>query len=419
VALLTITGDTYEAHRDYVLGVLGRRSPWLDGPDREAALHDAYAVLLEKQRDGGLDLEAMHPRQLRAYLVQTALHKALDEGKRAGRHRSVPLGEDDVFADDRGPTAEERVDADTERARLLEILAELPERQQTIVKLRFFFDRSPREIQRYLGVTERVYRRELERAMKAISERFELVRRGEFCESRRSLIVAYVAGVAGESRDVEARRHLSSCPSCARWAAELRLAGAKVAAVAPLPALVASGDARLHGMGERVLGVLETVKQHATGVALRADPGAAGYAAGIRPGGILATVAGCVALTGSAAYCALEGLPVVPHPRGEHAQQADARPRAKRKDVARTSVAPMPTSRPPRPQPTATPAPRKQERSERKRDESKTRGASGQVSAPAAVDAEFGVEAAVEPVAPAPSAAAPAPPPHPPGEFDP
>jgi hypothetical protein len=165
-----------------------------------------------------------------------------------------------------------------------------------------------------------------------------------------------------------------------------------------------------------MLGVLQTVKEHATGVALRADPGAAGYAAGLRPGGMLATVAGCVALSGGAAYCALEGVPAAFQLRGQQTQPEDApRPRAKRTPVVRASATPAPTAQPARPQPTATPAPRARKRSAPK---DKAQDDAPRVSAPAAVDAEFGVEAAVEPAAPAPSAAS-APPPQPPGEFDP
>src|SRR5262249_42428295 len=140
------------------------------------------------------------------------------------------------------------------------------ERQQVIVKLRFFFDRTPEEIQRYLGVTERVYRRELERAMRQVAERFELVRNGRFCESRRSLILAYVAGIAGPNRMVEARRHLADCPGCARWAMQMRERTRDLAAALPLPAVVARPDSG-GGLRHRLLEVVVGAKQHAASVA--------------------------------------------------------------------------------------------------------------------------------------------------------
>ncbi len=82
-------GELYEANRDYVLAVLRRRCGWLDPSDREALVQDAYTFLLEKQRDGVLDLDAMHAQQVRAYVTQTALNKAL--GRRQAC-RSAALG---------------------------------------------------------------------------------------------------------------------------------------------------------------------------------------------------------------------------------------------------------------------------------------------------------------------------------------
>jgi RNA polymerase sigma factor (sigma-70 family) len=213
----------YEQHRDYVLAVLARRCGWLDRDEREEAFHDAYAVVLEKQRDGALDLHAMAPEQARAFLTQTAINKGLDEGKRVGRKRSVPLDDDSgLDKPDAGRSPDEIAAAKMDGARVREIVAELPARGQAIVKLRFFFDRSPDEIQRSLHITERVYRRELERALRHILERYELVRDGSFCESRKSVILAYVMGIAGPSRARAAQDHLATCPSCARWAVDFR-----------------------------------------------------------------------------------------------------------------------------------------------------------------------------------------------------
>lgn len=212
----------YEQHRDYVLAVLSRRCGWLSRDEREEAFHDAYAVVLEKERAGALELDKMAPEQVRAFLTQTAIHKGLDEGKRAGRKRSVPLGDTEFTEPDPHRAPEDLVAAGMESARVREIVAELPERRQAIVKLRFFFDRTPTEIQSSLGITERVYRRELERALRHIVERYELVREGNFCESRKSVILAYVMGMAGPTRARAARDHLATCPSCASWAAEFR-----------------------------------------------------------------------------------------------------------------------------------------------------------------------------------------------------
>jgi RNA polymerase sigma factor (sigma-70 family) len=216
------TATPYEQHRDYVLAVLSRRCAWLSREEREEVLHDAYVVVLSKERDGALDLTAMASQQVRAFLTQTAINKGLDEGKRVGRKRSVPMGDTEVTAPDLRRAPDELAAADMESARVREIVAELPARKQEIIKLRFFLECTPNEIQLKLGISERAYRRELERAVRYIHERYELVRDGSFCDSRKSLIVAFVRGFAGATRARAAQEHLANCPSCSSWAAELR-----------------------------------------------------------------------------------------------------------------------------------------------------------------------------------------------------
>ncbi len=310
----------YEQHRDYVLSVLARRCGWLDPSDREALLHDAYTVFLEKQRDGQLDTGSMRTPQVRAYLTQTALNKAMDEGKRAGRRRSVSLDNEELGIDpiDPGRELDDRLASSFDDARIREIVAELPERQQMIIKLRFFFDRTPEEVQRYLGVTERVYRRELERASRHIARRVELVRSGEFCESRRSLILAYVNGVAGPHRVVEARRHLATCPGCATLVRELRATVDRAAMIVPAPLLA---DAIMRSSGRwsaaipghaarmRMAELASKTRTRTVDAAVRLDPAKAVTLAGARPGAAAALVAGCLAAGSGATYCAVNGVP--------------------------------------------------------------------------------------------------------------
>ncbi|HST40529.1 MAG TPA: sigma factor-like helix-turn-helix DNA-binding protein, partial [Conexibacter sp.] len=307
------TQSTYEHDRAHVLAVLARRCGWLDHGEREAIFHDAYLVLLQKQHDGAIDLTAMNEHQTRAYLVQTALHKALDEGKRAGRARERSLDADldaGLEPADAAAAPDEQAVSRQTSVQVREIVAELPERQQTIVKLRFFFDRAPEEIQRFLGLSERVYRRELERAMRELSAGVELVRDGAFCESRRSAILALIAGIAGPNRARDARDHLASCPACARWAVAVRDSTREAAAVLPLPALaLATSEHRLGRLWESVRetfsGSTSSAKQHVTETATRLDAASAGYATSLRPGALAAAAAGCLALGGGATYCAV------------------------------------------------------------------------------------------------------------------
>src|SRR3954470_18673071 len=172
----------------------------MEPDEREEIFQEAYLVLLERERDGRLDLGEMAPAQVRAFLTQTAINKALDEGKRAGRSRSVPLEDAELTVADEARAPEDVASAGLEGARLREIVGDLSERKRAIVKLRFFFERSPGEIQQFLGISERVYRRELERAMREIEDGFSLVRDGSYCDSRRSGIIALISGIAGPGR---------------------------------------------------------------------------------------------------------------------------------------------------------------------------------------------------------------------------
>ncbi len=317
--MIPTASTPYEEHRDYVLGVLARRCGWLDPSDREALFHDSYAVFLQKQRDRQLDVDAMRPPQVRAYLTQTALNKAMDEGKRAGRRRSVSLDDEALGIEPLDPHRhlDEELAARFDDARVREIVAELPQRQQVVIKLRFLFGRSPEEIQRYLGVTERVYRRELERASRRIIERYQLVREGAYCESQRSLILAYVTGVAGPNRRAKAREHLNSCPACRCWAAEVRTSMERVAAFVPVPAI---GAPVVHGLlyrsafalrhvGERVADVLAGAKGQLARGLLRVNPTNVAALSAVRPATAAAVVVGCLATGSAATYCMVHGLP--------------------------------------------------------------------------------------------------------------
>ena len=394
----------YEEHRDYVLSVLARRCGWLDPSDREALLHDAYAVFLEKQRDGALDTESMRTPQVRAYLTQTALNKAMDEGKRAGRRRSVSLDNEDLGIDpiDPGRDLDDRLASSFDDARIREIVAELPERQQMIIKLRFFFDRTPDEIQRYLGVTERVYRRELERASRHIATRIELVRSGTFCDSRRSLILAYVNGIAGPHRVVEARRHLATCPACASLVRDLRSAVDRAALVVPAPLLtevvLRSGRWWVipgHATRVRMAELASRTRTRTAGAAVRLDPAKAMTIAGSRPGAAAAVIVGCLAAGSGATYCAVNGLPepvrslVGAEPPHHHVTRP-VRTEAHSARPATVAVASSLMNPPPKPFPATTRAPStasQPHRAARKRSSPRP-ASSGSTVAPVSTQAE-------------------------------
>jgi RNA polymerase sigma factor (sigma-70 family) len=400
--------DPYELHRDYVLAVLGRRCGWLQPTDREAIFHDAYTLYLEKQRSGALAVEDMHELQVRAYLTQTALHKALNEGKRAERTRTTTLDDDDPFAAPATDAPDERIAATLDDAPVREIVGELSERRQTIIKLRYYFDCSPEEIQRFMGISERTYRRELEAAMREIGERYETVRQGRWCESRRSLVLAYVSGLAGPDRARKARIHLRNCPGCASMAAELVERTRRSAALLPLPLLLPAAP-RTPRAGELVAtlrdaldGVWSAAKQHALSLAARADAGTQSSIAAMRPGGVAAVVAGCLA-AGTGTYCVTQGIP--DSVRSLVVGERTHAPRAQQHQAQQGAHSPAAPQTPAAQQPRQAWA--AQRRGPSAQPQQQPRAASrGPASEPSA---EFGIEApqALPPPSPPPPAAAP------------
>jgi RNA polymerase sigma factor (sigma-70 family) len=159
----------YGEDRRYVLGVLGRRCRWLDRGQMEDVFHDAYLVLLEKLEAGALDGE-MAPAQVRAYLTQTAINKALDLGRWSARRRSMSLDHErcgELRSPE--PEIEERVIVREDARRVGDAMTTLPERRQKVLTLRYLFGFEPDQIQRHLGVSRDVYRHELERGTRAVT----------------------------------------------------------------------------------------------------------------------------------------------------------------------------------------------------------------------------------------------------------
>jgi hypothetical protein len=178
------------------------------------------------------------------------------------------------------------------------------------------------EIVSLLGISERTLKRELERAGSAIAESAELALAGRWCETKRSLVLAYCLGLLSPGRAAKARQHLSGCPGCRAEAIKLRGRLEQVAAALPLPVLpthTGHGLARAVEVSDSARGVLDhlaaNMKQHALAVVTRTpggDAAASQVAAsgGLRgSGAILTALTACVVAGGGATYCAVDGVP--------------------------------------------------------------------------------------------------------------
>jgi DNA-directed RNA polymerase specialized sigma24 family protein len=124
---------SYERHKVPVLRLLATRCPWLAPDEREVAYHEAYAILLVKHREGALDMEGMHERQVRSYLMTTAVGVGLNAGRRGGRYSTVLMDDPGPELLDPGLPTEERAATHSETAPIRELVEELPERRRAVI----------------------------------------------------------------------------------------------------------------------------------------------------------------------------------------------------------------------------------------------------------------------------------------------
>jgi DNA-directed RNA polymerase specialized sigma24 family protein len=344
----------YERHRTAVLGLLAKRFPRLDADERLAIYHDAWARVLVK-RERGEKIES-----LRAYLLATAGAEALHVVSRG--KIPTPVGPDDPrlagLSDDRPPLDEQVVTRDQARiARSL--LDTLDERQRDVLKLRWDLQLSGSEVRNALGLSVRQYRRLAEEGATALAERVEELDNGQWSRRTRSLLVACLVevtqdgqrriGIASRRQREEAQRLLESDPHVAALYAEVRRSARGATALLPLPALVIdSAGSPLTRVAELAAGVrdqlsdaLETAKQHATSLYIRAADSTL-LTSGPRPGTAVVAVAGALAVGGGAygTYDAVSAAPERPRPA------AAASPRAA---FPAPSVTPPAIPRPSRP----------------------------------------------------------------------
>jgi RNA polymerase sigma factor (sigma-70 family) len=230
----------------------------------------------------------------------------------------------DALAERTEPLPEEQVESREDARLLAELLEELTPLQRRIIKLRWGMGLSRREAARFLGISEKTVKRQMEKAEPLIARNADLARAGRWCELKESLVIAYSLGWLGDVRAAKARVHLDQCPACRAVARTVRDRLESLAAVMPLPALVT--DSHAQGLFSRAGELAETIrngadqlaagaKGHALAFFARtpaADTAAGQIAAGggLRGGGsVLAAVTACLIAGGGATYCAIEGVP--------------------------------------------------------------------------------------------------------------
>jgi RNA polymerase sigma factor (sigma-70 family) len=215
--------------RRMIVGAARRRfHPALSDSDLDELFDDACVAAVERCR-------GREDAVVRSFVTSTLFNKAKMELRSRRRHPSVSL--EPSAGDERSPAGgeaswlplgaepvpvEDRAAIREQAGLAMEIVALLPERRREVVWMRYGEGLAPDEVQSALGLSSRQYAREIERGMAEVGRLVELVRSGDWCAERRSLLLAYAACIASADQERRARAHLTHCAGCRRMVAEER-----------------------------------------------------------------------------------------------------------------------------------------------------------------------------------------------------
>ena len=199
-----------------------RRSPFASPDHVQNALEQKFLSRIEDKR--------------RAISGRSAIESAIA--------RAVPVDSPEYGAtelEDRAAAVEQRVIAMTELRQLREVIGDLSRDQQLVLASQVCVDMSAGEFCARYGWSAEKYRKVAQRARGKLRVLVEEYERGERCLRLEPDILALSAGVADGQALARARAHLANCPTCARMAADIDRSARSVAALLPLPGVLAGG----------------------------------------------------------------------------------------------------------------------------------------------------------------------------------
>ena len=298
----------YAAARAGCLAELRRAGCW------EEEAEDIFATTFERiMRKFDPVGSTYAPAQMVVLLKKACHQKLIDERRHRDVLQLVPL-EDvslrfDVAAESPAEAAEDREAAAMGR----EAIRSLPERDRAIFFQRHQLNLTPEEIlRRNPGLSQRTYRKVMQRANARALKAFEEIGSGARCaQMRAEHLRRYVAGESGEEELAAVRAHLRHCRACRHEAAQMRghLHDVASGLAAVIAAEYAHGgwatrllDVAAHG-GDALAGSTRAARERLRDLVLRAAtalPGsggetAAGQLAGIPGAKVISLCAGAIA----------------------------------------------------------------------------------------------------------------------------
>lgn len=261
------------------------------------------------------------PGRIYAWIRTAAHHALLRELEHLGWERAtdpVELGRAESLVEEVDPAEELIALEDGTELEVLvrEVADSLPERRRRVLALWGAGHNRP-EIAARLGLSERVVKRDLLAIMD--EARVVLAREaGGGCLVGEPQVLHLAYGLASATEAAQARLHLEGCRRCSALMERLEAWRAKAGAVLPLPAAEATSPGLIERVVDRGAHAVGSVKRQILGGGAELKQQAAATAssravdptplAGVRPGTVVAVVAGCLAVGGGATYCAQNGV---------------------------------------------------------------------------------------------------------------
>ena len=183
--------------------------------------------------------------EIRSYVLTAVANQASKELRRRKRKPTAPLELVGSVADS-GDSPEEQA-AGNERSQVTrDLLASLPPRRRAVMLLRYGWGLEPRQVCDLVkGLSPRAYRKEITRGVDEMAEKMRAVEAGSWCADREPILKSFVAGLAGEEEQRQAKAHLAHCRHCSDFVARL------------------SGHLHDLGSGVALLGAVDGIDGHA------------------------------------------------------------------------------------------------------------------------------------------------------------
>lgn len=211
--------SVYESARSGSLGDLRKRGC------SESEAEEIFAATFEKVMEA-VDPIARDflPAQMVNFIKRACQRRLIDERRHRSVLRDVELSDVRELSDGSAPGPDEIVEALEANAIGREALLALSEQDRIVFLQRYQMNLSPEEILENIpGLTQRAYRRAIQRANRRVLAAFEQIHSGERCEEMgREMLVRFLAGEGGEKESEVVVAHLDHCRACQLTQAQMR-----------------------------------------------------------------------------------------------------------------------------------------------------------------------------------------------------